>query len=63
MTTIWNPRRPLNQPPHFGRVGAQPSPVVRNAEQEAARRAINESQFQRDQAAARVGGRHAVVVE
>lgn len=22
MSTLWNPRKPLNQPPHFGIVGA-----------------------------------------
>ncbi len=26
MTTLWNPRRPLNQPPNFGRVAARDTP-------------------------------------
>lgn len=26
MTTLWNPKRPLNQPPHFGLVGAKEAP-------------------------------------
>lgn len=38
MTTLWNPRKPLNQPPHFGRVGAviaHTNPVVCPAERTA----------------------------
>ncbi|MBL7091713.1 hypothetical protein [Acidovorax sp.] len=28
--SLWNPRKPLNQPPHFGTVGAvQASPVTK----------------------------------
>ena len=36
--SLWNPRKPLNQPPHFGRVGAviaHTNPVVCQAERTA----------------------------
>ncbi len=26
MTTLWNPRKPLNQPPHFGRMAPRDTP-------------------------------------
>lgn len=62
--SLWSPKKPLNQPPSFGRVGhnnthaINPDPMARAAE-----RAIHAAQFERDQAARRVGGRRAVVVE
>jgi hypothetical protein len=62
MTTLWNPRKPLNQPPHFGRVGAKPENRP-DASAREAERAIHAAQFARDEATQRVGGRRAVVCE
>lgn len=61
MASLWNPRKPLNQPPHFGRVGRQ-SDAKPDATARAAERAIHAAQFARDHAAQRFGGRRAVVV-
>lgn len=56
MTSLWNPRKPLNQPPGFGRIGRQ-SDDKPDATARAAERAIHSAQFARDLAAARVGVR------
>lgn len=60
---LWNPRKPLNQPPGFGRVGGAAQQARPDAAAKAAKDAINSSQFARDLATQRVGGRRAVVVE
>lgn len=61
--SLWNPRKPLNQPPNYRKLGAQDPHLRPSAEQRDAERAITEAQFQRDHAAVRYGGRRAVVVE
>lgn len=61
--SLWNFRKPLNQPPHFGRVGAQDPNVRQSAELREADRAITEARFRRELATLRQGGRRAVVVE
>lgn len=43
MTTLWPRNRPLNQPPHAGRIGAQPEhakPCPLKTEAEATLRAV-----------------------
>ncbi len=58
MSGLWNPRIPLNQPPGYGRVGHHNTPAPKPDD---AKRAVLAAQFDRDAAAARVGGRRAVV--
>ena len=55
--SLWNRKRPLNQPPHFGRVGQQrePTPTA-----DAAARAVRESQFKRQDVTKRLGQRAVV---
>lgn len=59
--SLWNPRKPLNQPPHFGRVAARDS-SNRDDVQTAARMAHQEAKFSRYEKTIRHGDR-AVVKE
>ena len=61
---LWNPRKPLTQPPSYQRIGLR-SGCARNEDQagRAAQRALNEAQFARGLATQRVGGRRAIVAE
>lgn len=61
MPTLWNPKKPLNQPPGFGRVGCFANPSKPCQAEKAAKDAINSAQFARERATQRVGGRRAVV--
>ena len=57
--SLWNPSRPLNQPPHFRKVGEQnivTSPLDRRSE-EAALRALKGAQFERNEVLRSVGRR------
>lgn len=45
--SLWNPRKPLNQPPHFGRVGAQHERTQPDQAQKDAARAVATSNFDR----------------
>ena len=47
MTTLWNPRKPLNQPPHF-RTGSVPPPPP-NPVERAALVALNHARNERSQ--------------
>lgn len=61
---LWNPRKPLTQPPGFRRIGHQgDQPAKADAPGRDARRALHAAQFARELAAQRVGGRRAVVCE
>ena len=55
--SLWNPKKPLNQPPHFGRVGRQREPAPKA---DAAARAVRESQFKRQDVTKRLGQRAVV---
>ena len=55
--SLWNPKKPLNQPPHFGRVGQQREPTPKA---DAAARAVRESQFKRQDVTKRLGQRAVV---
>lgn len=55
--SLWNPKRPMNQPPHFGRVGQQREPAPKA---DAAARAVRESQFKRQDVTKRLGQRAVV---
>ena len=55
--SLWNRKRPLNQPPHFGRVGQQREPTPKA---DAAARAVRESQFKRQDVTKRLGQRAVV---
>lgn len=58
MSTLWNPRKPLNQPPHYRRGAAREiraDPAVA-----AAIRSIKAAQFARDDARLRHGNRATV---
>lgn len=59
---LWNLRKPLNQPPGFGRIErlSPPEPVV-DASDKAALSAVRTSHYERGVAAQRVGGRRAFV--
>lgn len=61
MSTLWNPRKPLNQPPHFGRVGMQITPPARvsRAEHDALR-AVQTAQFEREHQTLKYGARATV---
>ena len=62
MTTLWNPKKPLTQPPGYGRTqGCDATHKRYTDEQKAAAAAIFRAQSQRNAATARVGGRRAVV--
>ena len=58
MTTLWPRSKPLSQPPGYGRVGHHNTTAPKPDD---AKRAVLAAQFDRDAAAARVGGRRAVV--
>lgn len=61
---LWNPRKPLTQPPSFRRIGHQgDQPAKKDAAGRNAERAIHAAHFARDEATQRVGGRRAVVCE
>lgn len=61
---LWNPSKPLNQPPSFGRVGhGNIHDTKTPAHAHAAARAHQQAQFGRDEAVRRTGGRRAVVCE
>ena len=47
MTTLWNPRKPLNQPPHFRTVSVPPPP--QNPVERAALVALNHARNERSQ--------------
>lgn len=60
--SLWNPAKPLNQPPSHGRVGhsnihSAPSTTAAQG----AGRALQAAQFGREEAVKRTGGRRAVV--
>lgn len=55
--SLWNPKKPLNQPPHFGCVGQQREPTPKA---DAAARAVRESQFKRQDVTKRLGQRAVV---
>ena len=55
--SLWNRKRHLNQPPHFGRVGQQREPTPKA---DAAARAVRESQFKRQDVTRRLGQRAVV---
>jgi hypothetical protein len=55
--SLWNRKRHLNQPPHFGRVGQQREPTPKA---DAAARAVRESQFKRQDVTKRLGQRAVV---
>ena len=57
MSTLWPRNRPLNQPPHAGRVGQQREPAQKA---DAAARAVRESQFKRQDVTKRLGQRAVV---
>ena len=59
MTTLWNPRKPLNQPPHFRSMGTDPSPARDDAGTIAAN-THRGAQFERHEKTARRGGRAVV---
>lgn len=44
--TTWNPRKPLNQPPHYGRLTDRTT-TTKDAAQQAAKIAHNRAQFDR----------------
>ena len=57
----WDRKKPLNQPPSFGRVGYQHDAKVAGSESEkAAKRALSHSQLERKHATQRHGGRAVV---
>ena len=57
--SLWNPKTPLNQPPHFGRLNSQPIHVRPTAD-DVAKRAIDAAQFERITQTQRLGGRAVV---
>ena len=57
--SLWNPKTPLNQPPHFGRLNSQPIHVRPTAE-EIADRVVQAAQFERITQTQRLGGRAVV---
>ena len=59
--SLWNPRKPLTQPPHFGRVAARDF-TKRDDMQTVVRMAHREAQFARYEKTIRHGDR-AVVTE
>jgi hypothetical protein len=59
--SLWNPRKPLNQPPHFGLVAAR-SEIKRDDVAAAAKNAIQAAQFARTEKTTRLGGRAVVKV-
>lgn len=59
MTTLWNPKKPLNQPPHFGRVSGK-TEIKRDDVATAAKRAHQEAQFARFEQTTRLGQRAVV---
>ena len=57
--SLWNSRKPLNQPPHFRSMGTDPSPA-RDDVATLAENIHNGAQFDRQQQTARRGGRAVV---
>lgn len=59
MSTLWNPRKPLTQPPHYGRIAAKDK-SLRDDTQTAARLAHTQAQFARWEKTSRIGLRAVV---
>jgi hypothetical protein len=59
--SLWNPRKPLNQPPHF-RLVAGRDEIKRDEVAAAAKSALQEAQFARAEKTTRLGGRAVVKV-
>ena len=55
--SLWNPKKPLNQPPHFGRVGQQREAAPKT---DAAAQAVRASHFARMDTTRKLGQRAVV---
>lgn len=58
--SLWPRSRPLNQPSHYGRIGAQPEHVKPCPIQTAAERAVDAAQFERQAKTIKHGARAVV---
>ena len=57
--SLWNPRKPLNQPPHFGLVAGREE-IKRDDVAAAAKSAHQAAQFARQEKTTRLGGKAVV---
>lgn len=55
--SLWNRKRPMNQPPHFGRVSQQREPAPKA---DTAAQAVRAAQFERQDVTKRLGQRAVV---
>lgn len=60
MSTLWPRNKPLNQPSHYGRIGAQPEHAKPRPVTTDAQRAVTEAQFERKAKTIRHGARATV---
>lgn len=60
MSTLWPRNRPLNQPSHYGRIGAQPEHVRADPVQADALAALKVAQYDRQKQMRRNGARATV---
>lgn len=58
---LWDRKKPLNQPPSFGRLSASHAEKPASDHAKAAQRALSDAQLDRQRQIQRYGGRHAVV--